>query len=130
MIKEEKMDKKKIDLNKLSFEELKTQIENLEKEKDKVRQKEGSPWIIGENYFIRTVTMALCGRLVDVTDKEIILESASWVADTGRFTDFIVNGKLDDSSEVEPFPEGNVIVGRGALIDATIWKHDLLKKQK
>ena len=124
------MDKKKIDLNKLSFEELKTQIENLEKEKDKVRQKEGSPWIIGENYFIRTVTMALCGRLVDVTDKEIILESASWVADTGRFTDFIVNGKLDDSSEVEPFPEGNVIVGRGALIDATIWKHDLLKKQK
>ena len=121
--------KKKTDLNKLSFEELKKEVEQLDKQKTKAKQKEGSPWILGEKYFIRTVTMALCGRLVDVTEKEIILESASWIADTGRFADFL-NGKQSNSMEVEPFPEGNVIVGRGALIDATIWKHDLLQKQK
>ena len=119
--------KNKKDLNKLTFEELQSEVKKLEQEKQNVQQKEGSPWLIGEKYFIRTVTMALCGRLVDVTDKELILESAAWVADTGRFANFLKDGTVD---EVEPFPEGNVIVGRGALIDATIWKHDLLNKQK
>ena|SRR3990167_525754 len=93
------------------------------------KRKEGV-WQVGENYFIRTVTMALCGKLIEVTDKELVLEKASWVADTGRFSDFINNGTLSSSCEVEPFPEGDVIVGRGGIIDATIWKHDLLRKQK
>lgn len=119
----------KKDLNKMNFEDLVKEVKELEQKKVKVKQKDGSPWQIGENYMIRTVTMIQVGRLVDVTEKELILESASWVADTGRFNDFLMKG---DSSEleVEPFPEGQVIVGRGALIDATIWKHALLINQK
>lgn len=74
--------------------------------------------------------MALCGRLIDVQEKELVLESASWVADTGRFSNFIKGGTLSNSAEVEPFPEGRVILGRGAIIDATIWQHELLTKQK
>jgi hypothetical protein len=74
------------------------------------------PWEIGQSYLIRTVTMIQHGVLVDVTDKELVLTECSWIADTGRFSDF-VNGKISPV-EVEPFPSGVVIVNRGALIDA------------
>jgi hypothetical protein len=43
------------------------------------------------------------------------LEDAAWIADTGRFADALKSGKFN---EVEPFPDGQVIVGRGAIIDA------------
>ena len=72
-------------------------------------------WKIGANYLIRTATMIDAGKLVAVTEHELVLEDASWIADTGRF------GKaLETSSfnEVEMFPAGQVIVGRGSLIDA------------
>jgi hypothetical protein len=73
------------------------------------------PWEIGAIYLIRTVTMIDTGRLVAVTDQELVLEDAAWIADTGRFSDSL---KKCEFSEVEPFPNGRVIVGRGALIDA------------
>jgi len=72
-------------------------------------------WKIGKCYLIRTVTMIQTGRLIKVTDKELVLEEAAWIADTGRFSDALVSL---DFSEVEPFPDGFVIIGRGAVIDA------------
>jgi hypothetical protein len=72
-------------------------------------------WVIGKNYLIRTVTMIDTGRLVAVTEHELVLEDAAWVADTGRFAQAIEKGEFN---EVEPFPSGRVIVGRGSLIDA------------
>ena len=74
-----------------------------------------SPWRIGSIYLIRTVTMIDTGRLVVVTPQELVLEDAAWIADTGRFADAL---KKAEFSEVEPFPDGKVIVGRGAVIDA------------
>ena len=74
-------------------------------------------WQVGKNYLIRTVTMIDTGRLVHVTEHELVLEDAAWIADTGRYAD-AVSGKAD-FLEVEPYPEGRrVIVGRGAVIDA------------
>lgn len=87
---------------------------------------ETHPYRIGKNYFIRTVTHHLTGKLVKVTSKELVLEDAAWIADDGRFHDALKTGKLN---EVEPFP-GEVIVGRGALIDACEWLHDLPRDQK
>ena len=84
-------------------------------------------WQIGGNYFIRTVTHHITGRLVAVTRFELVLEDAAWIADDGRFADALEKGKLD---EVEPYPEGKVIVGRGSLIDASPWKHELPRTQK
>ena len=81
-----------------------------------------SPWKIGKNYFIRTVTMIQTGRLVDVTEHELVLEDAAWIADTSRFHEALKSGKF---SEVEPFPDGQVIVGRGAVIDACEFNHAL-----
>jgi len=74
-----------------------------------------SPWQIGKVYLIRTVTFIQTGRLVAVTDHELVLEDAAWIADTGRFSDAL---KSAEFGEVEPFPDGIVIVGRGGLIDA------------
>lgn len=85
-----------------------------------------NPFKIGESYLIRTVTMIVLGKLESVYETELVLSSASWVADTGRFYNALKTGKLN---EVEPFTN-DVIVGRSALIDATIWTHALPKEQK
>lgn len=73
------------------------------------------PWEVGKNYLIRTVTMIDTGRLVEVTPQELVLEDAAWIADTGRFAQAIEKA---DFGEVEPFPTGRVIIGRGSIIDA------------
>lgn len=73
--------------------------------------------VIGMDFFIRTVTHYFTGRLVWVGEKEIALEDVCWIADTGRFNEFI-SGKT--YNETEPFPKGQiVIIGRGSIIDMT-----------
>jgi len=83
-------------------------------------------WQIGKSYLLRTVTYHIVGKLIHVDDKELVFDEASWVASSGVWSNALKTGQL---SEVEPF-EDSVIVGRGALIDATIWKHDLPTKKK
>jgi len=84
-------------------------------------------WKIGKSYFVRTVTHHLTGRLVSIDQHELILEDAAWIADDGRFATALVSGTLN---EVEPFPAGMVAVGRGSLIDATLWPHELPRNVK
>ncbi len=85
------------------------------------------PYKIGENYLIRTVTMIEVGRLVAVYPQELVIEDAAWVADTGRFSNALKTGEL---GEIEPYPDGPVIVGRGGVIDAPLWNHPLPRVQK
>jgi hypothetical protein len=73
------------------------------------------PWEIGEIYLIRTVTMIDTGKLIEVSDQELVLEDAAWIADTGRFSDAL---KKAEFSEVEPFPDGKILIGRGSVVDA------------
>lgn len=87
---------------------------------------EESLWEIGKNYLIRTVTMIQLGKLKRVTDKELLLSDACWVADTGRFSEALEKGTL---KEVEMF-QRDVIVNRGAIVDATEWLTDLPKTTK
>jgi hypothetical protein len=75
----------------------------------------------GDAVIIRTVTHYYTGR-IEVIDKDwIVLSSAAWIADTGRWAQALSSGKL---SEVEPFPNG-VSVARGAIVDCSAWGHDL-----
>lgn len=85
-----------------------------------------APWQIGANYFIRTVTHHYTGRLEAVYQKELVLSEAAWIADDGRFHTALSTGEFN---EVEPFIS-NVIIGRGSIIDASIWTHKLPKTQK
>lgn len=80
---------------------------------------DNSAWEIGKNYLIRTVTMIDTGRLVAVTSHELVLEDAAWIADTGRFAQAVSDAEF---SEVEPFPAGRIIIGRGSVIDAVLIK--------
>lgn len=81
---------------------------------------------IGKAYLIRTVTMHYTGRVTAVTDSDVVLEDAAWIADTGRYSDSLQTGSL---SEVEPYPQP-VVVSRGAIVDFTEWCHRLPKDQK
>ena len=73
-------------------------------------------WQPGKPYLIRTVTMIDTGILVAVNEHEIILKDAAWIADTGRFHKAIKD--QSQFSEVEPYPDGLVLIGRGAIVDA------------
>jgi len=85
------------------------------------------PYKIGEKYLIRTVTMIYTGRLIEVHDQELVIEDAAWIAETERWADCLKDGKF---KEVEPYTDGRVVIGRGAILDASIWQHDLPRKQK
>lgn len=76
-----------------------------------------SPFEIGAPYLLRTVTHIVTGRVVRVGPQEIVVAEAAWIADTGRYSNAIRSGNF---LEVEPYPDGEVVVGRGALIDACI----------
>ena len=83
-------------------------------------------WCVGKVYFIRTVTMHLIGTLKAINEKEMLLDTAVWVADSGRFYDALKTGKLN---EVEPFVN-QVIVNRSSVVDATVWQHPIPTEQK
>lgn len=81
---------------------------------------------IGKNYFIRTVTNYFTGKLVAVHPQELVVTDAAWIADTGRLAEFVARGT---PKEVEVYPDGQpVIIGRGAIIDATAVSWPLPRK--
>lgn len=98
----------------------------LESESDPAPPSATDPWKIGKCYLIRTVTMIQVGRLIWFGDKELVLTNAAWIADTGRFGDCLKDPGV--IKEAEPFVN-DCIVGRGAIVDATIW-HDVKVSQK
>ena len=78
--------------------------------------------------FIRTVTHHYTGRLLAVFPLELVLTDAAWIAEDGRFMDAIATGEF---SEVEPYPDGaEVVIGRGAIVDATVVSWPLPRAQK
>lgn len=82
---------------------------------------------IGKSVFIRSVTNHYTGRLVTVTDGELVIEDAAWIADSGRWAAALSSGTL---GEVEPYPDGPVIVNRGAIADVCLWPHALPRSVK
>ena len=70
---------------------------------------------IGKPYTLMTVLGWYKGILVSETDKTLTLTNASWVAESGRFSEYV----KDDSNvkEEEPFEEHTkLIVERSSLI--------------
>ena len=88
-----------------------------------------SPLHVGGAVFIRSVTHHYTGRVVAITDSDILLTDAAWIAYDGRFATALATGVLD---EIEPFPEGcePVLVARGGIVDACVWPHALPRAQK
>jgi len=84
--------------------------------KQTTKQTQKPFWVVGQSYFIRTVTHHLTGRLVSIDEHEILLVDAAWIGDDGRFAQAVAEGTF---MEVEPYPDGRIVaVGRASLIDA------------
>lgn len=89
------------------------------------------PYRVGDKYLIRTVTHYYTGKLEAVHDKELLLSSAAWIADTRRYNRTLRDGFPDDA-EIEPIRTSNgyCVIGRGAIVDAVIWERDLPMEEK
>lgn len=111
---------KTITISEQTYEGIKDQL----KEKEKVDISSLDD-IVGEKLFLRTVTYHFLGKCVKKMGNFIQLEGASWIADSGRFMDFIIEGKIN---EVEPV--GTWFVNLDTVTDFGIWKHELPKEQK
>ena len=77
-----------------------------------------APWKVGKIYHVRTGTFAIAGKLAWVGPTELLFSEASWISDSGRFSNYL-KGSPDSNLEVEPF-HSEVIVGRGAVVDAAL----------
>lgn len=83
------------------------------------------PFVVGESYFIRA-TFHATGRVKEIKGHFVVLEEAAWIADSGRFADFIA-GKIQ-ANEIEPVDE--CIVNMFDITDAFPWKNKLPRTQK
>ena len=81
---------------------------------------------IGQAYLIRTVTHIEVGRVKKIFDDFVLLEDASWIADTGRYHNCLTEGTFN---EIEPYPIYTCINIR-SIINFAPWPHDLPKNQK
>jgi hypothetical protein len=81
---------------------------------------------VGKCYYIETVTKYWTGRVTRVDCDWIELEDAAWIADTGRFHEFIENGT---ASEVEPIKSGvRQLVPVACVTGVTEWPHPLPRR--
>lgn len=81
--------------------------------------------LVGQKWFFRTVTYHMVGEVKKIVGRFAYLKDASWVADSGRFTQAIKEGTL---SEVEPV--GYAFINLDTVVDFFPWEHELPKEQK
>jgi hypothetical protein len=81
-------------------------------------------WELGKDYVVRTVTMIYLGKLKAVNETELLLEDCAWIPDTSRWNEFL-DGKKPN--EMEPY-KNDVIIGRGALLDATVMSKKITRE--
>ena len=114
-----------MNINDLTIGQFK-QLSNLISFEVSEEKQVNSAYKIGTKYFIRTATYHCVGLLIEKTKGELILEDASWIADSGRLNNALKTGIFD---EIEPFPN-NLIVNISGIIDATAFDHDLPSEVK
>jgi hypothetical protein len=79
----------------------------------------------GNNVFLRTVTYHYIGRVIGAKDGWLMLEGASWVADSGRFSVALKDG-FSAISENEKYPgAGRTDIRIDTIVEAVPWDHEL-----
>ena len=111
---------KQIEVRDETYEKIKDQLGA-----DEVKELDSLDDLVGEKYYFRTVTFHMVGKVKKRMGNFLVMEGASWVADSGRFMGAIKDGTLD---EVEPV--GDALINLGSVVDAFPWKHKLQTKQK
>jgi hypothetical protein len=86
---------------------------------------------LGKKYLIETVTKYFTGVLQRITDRDIVLNNAAWIAETGRYHDALSNYRFPDNAEIEPLrPEAEVVIRTDSIVLCVEWKGDLPVKQQ
>ena len=83
------------------------------------------PFEVGKAYLIRTVTYHQIGILKEIMGDFLIFKDASWVADSGRFSDCITKGTFSEVEYVGP-----MIINKTAIVDAFPWENKVPKETK
>jgi hypothetical protein len=94
--------------------------------KKRAKVSKGLPFKAGDAILIRTVTMIQVGRVVEIGHDYFTLDDGGWVADTGRFSEMLATGKMNEFERVPTW----FVVGRGAVVDIYPWAHELPKATK
>jgi len=113
---------KTLEISDETYEKIKDQLLG-----DEVKEVNNYEDLVGEKVFFRTVTYHALGEVKKVVGRFVQLKNASWIADTGRFSDFIKSG-LQTGTEVEPV--GEQFLNMDTVVDFFFWKHELPKTQK
>lgn len=81
--------------------------------------------LVGKQFFFRTVTYHMVGKVVKLLGKFVQLEQASWIADSGRFMQAVKTGSFN---EIEPV--GTCWVNLDSVTDFFPAKYKLPTEQK
>jgi len=108
-----------IEISEETYENIKDQLDDDTFEINSLQD------LVGKKIFVRTVTYHLLGKVEKIMGNIVFLSSASWVADSGRFMQFVKNGTM---KEVEPL--GDWFFNLSSVVDGGEWKHELPKEQK
>ncbi|NQU99364.1 MAG: hypothetical protein HQ538_01380 [Parcubacteria group bacterium] len=111
-----------IEISETTLEKIKSQFPD---EMGSIKELESLDDLIGEKYFIRTVTYHCVGKITQRLGHFIILKEASVIFDSGKFSDAIKNG-FGESAEIETV--GQMILNLDAITDMFSWEHKLPKK--
>lgn len=79
----------------------------------------------GKNYFFRTITYHMVGKAEEIKGNFVKLSTASWIADSGRFTQCIKDGQVSESE-----PVGEAYINLDTVTDFFPWAHTLPTEQK
>ena len=91
-------------------------IKLLELATDGKQEKTGYEKMVGKSVLIRTVTHHYTGRVIEVTGLTLTISDAAWLADSGRFNEFLKDP--DKANEVEPY-QNDVIINLYSILDVT-----------
>lgn len=83
------------------------------------------PFEIGKAYLIRTVTYHQVGILKEICGDFLIFKEASWIADSGKFSECISKGTFSEVEYVGP-----IIINKIAIVDAFPWENKVPKESK
>lgn len=88
------------------------------------------PFDVGTAYLFRTIGYHWLGKVASIRGKFLVLEDATWVADTGRYSESL-SGKIAElsSSELEPSPRP-VVLNTDHITDAVSWPFQIPKVVK
>jgi hypothetical protein len=84
------------------------------------------PFAVGDKILVRTVTMMDVGRVKAIGEDFLVLEDGGWVADSGRFSEALATGRLNEFEQAPSW----FLVNVGAIVEIFPWAHDLPQTTK